>query len=165
MLTTFFFDFSRLSPTFRALLDSLRTVHTSAKMIAHARLAGGLVRKDAVETVHPLVRVHPITRKKCLFLNGEFITHIQGMKDLESRLLLDFLLNHMITGHDFQCRVRWQPRCVVMFDNRCTIRECFFSLFFFFFSPFPHGTPAFPLTLFSSCESDGDGKDGESGRN
>ena len=92
-------------------------------MIASAHQAGGLVRKDPIDTVHPLVRVHPVTGKKCLFLNGEFITQIQGMKDTETKLLVDFLLNHMITGHDFQARVRWQPKTIVMFDNRSTIRK------------------------------------------
>ena len=114
---------SRLSPTFAALLDSLKTEQTSARMINHARQAGGLVRKDAVESVHPLIRVHPVTGKKCIFLNGEFVTKIQGMKDSESKLLQEFLLQHMITGHDFQARVKWAPRTVVMFDNRSTIRK------------------------------------------
>lgn len=113
----------RLSPTFREFIDKLKAVHSSAKMINHARLTGGLVRKDPVDTVHPLVRVHPVTGEKCLFINGEFITKIQGLKEPEFRNLLDFLLQHIITGHDFQARVRWQPRTIVMFDNRSTIRE------------------------------------------
>lgn len=92
-------------------------------MIAHARLTGSLVRKDPVESVHPLVRVHPVTGEKCLFINGEFITKIQGLKEPEFRVLQDFLMQHLITGHDFQARVRWQPRTVVMFDNRSTIRK------------------------------------------
>lgn len=92
-------------------------------MIAHARLTGSLVRKDPVESVHPLVRVHPVTGEKCLFINGEFITKIQGLKEPEFRVLQDFLMQHLITGHDFQARVRWQPRTIVMFDNRSTIRK------------------------------------------
>jgi sulfonate dioxygenase len=110
------------------MIDDLKAVHSSAKMINHACAAGGLIRKDAVETVHPLVRVHPVTGKKCLFLNGEFITRIQGMKETETKLLIDFLLQHMIMGHDFQARVRWQPRTVVIFDNRSTIRKSSYSL-------------------------------------
>ncbi|KAJ6171296.1 Alpha-ketoglutarate-dependent sulfonate dioxygenase [Penicillium chermesinum] len=94
--------YKRLSPTLRAFLDTLKTVHTSAKMINHTRLTGGLVRKDPVDTVHPLVRVHP------------------GMKEPETKWLLDFLMNHIVTGHDFQARVRWQPKTIVMFDNRAT---------------------------------------------
>jgi sulfonate dioxygenase len=99
-------------------------------MIAHARLTGSLVRKDPVESVHPLVRVHPVTGEKCLFINGEFITKIQGLKEPEFRVLQDFLMQHLITGHDFQARVRWQPRTMVMFDNRSTIRELPASLSF-----------------------------------
>ncbi|KAI9745076.1 MAG: hypothetical protein M1818_001354 [Claussenomyces sp. TS43310] len=115
--------YERLSPTFRALLDPLKANHTSAKMIDFSYRNGGLVRKDAVTNVHPLVRVHPVTGKKCLFLNGEFITKIQGMKEAESKLLLNFLLQHMITGHDFQARVKWQPKSIVMFDNRSTLHS------------------------------------------
>ncbi|PYH96525.1 alpha-ketoglutarate-dependent taurine dioxygenase [Aspergillus ellipticus CBS 707.79] len=112
--------YKRLSPALTSWLDTLRTVHSSAKMINHARSAGGLVRKDAVDTVHPLVRVHPVTGEKCLFVNGEFITKVQGLKEPEQRWLIDFLMQHIITGHDFQARVRWQPRTIVMFDNRST---------------------------------------------
>ena len=122
--------YRRLSPTFTALLDNLKTVHTSAKMAAHTRLAGKLVRKDPIDTIHPLVRIHPVTGKKCIFVSGEFITHIVGMKDPESKLLLEFLVQHMVTCHDIQARVRWQPRTIVMFDNRSTIRTSLTSLLF-----------------------------------
>ncbi|KAF2090733.1 alpha-ketoglutarate-dependent taurine dioxygenase [Saccharata proteae CBS 121410] len=115
--------FKRLSPPLRAFLRTLKAVHTSSKMIAHTRAAGGLVRKDPIDTVHPLVRKHPVTGEECLFLNGEFIKSIEGMKEPETKWLLDFLLNHMITGHDFQARVRWQPKTVVMFDNRSTLHS------------------------------------------
>ncbi|EYE98729.1 TauD/TfdA dioxygenase family protein [Aspergillus ruber CBS 135680] len=115
--------YQRLSPTFTSFLDKLDATHSSAKMINHTRLTGGLVRKDAVDTVHPLVRVHPVTGEKCLFFNGEFITRIEGMKVPEQKWLLDFLMNHVATGHDFQARVRWQPKTIVIFDNRSTIHS------------------------------------------
>lgn len=92
-------------------------------MIAHTKMMGGLVRKDPVTTVHPLVRVHPVTGQKCLFVNGEFITKIQGLKEAETKVFLDFIMQHIITGHDFQARVRWQPRSIVIFDNRSTLRK------------------------------------------
>lgn len=121
--------YKRLSPTLRSFLDTLKLVHSSAKMINHTKLTGGLVRKDPVDTVHPLVRVHPVTGEKCLFVNAEFVTKIQGMKEPETKWMLDFLMNHIVTGHDFQARVRWQPRTIVMFDNRATTRESFLSLY------------------------------------
>lgn len=92
-------------------------------MISHTRQAGGLVRKDPIDNVHPLVRVHPVTGEKSLFVNGEFITKIHGLKDAEAKVLLDFLLQHIITGHDFQARVKWEPKTIVLFDNRSTLRK------------------------------------------
>lgn len=115
--------YKRLSPALQSLLDKLQAVHTSSKMINHALAAGGLVRKDPVETVHPLVRVHPVTGQKCLFINGEFITRIVGLKEPEEKMLLDFLLQHLVAGHDFQARVKWSPRSIVIFDNRSLIHS------------------------------------------
>lgn len=92
-------------------------------MINHVKAVGGLVRKDPVDTTHPLVRVHPVTGRKCLFVNGEFITKIVGLKEPEQKVLMEFLLNHLMTGHDFQARVKWSPRSIVLFDNRSTIRK------------------------------------------
>ncbi|KAF9895070.1 hypothetical protein FE257_004699 [Aspergillus nanangensis] len=115
--------YKRLSPTLRSWLDTLRVTHSSAKMINHARSTASPVRKDAVDTVHPLVRVHPVTGEKCLFINGEFITKINGLKEPEQKWLMDFLMQHIVSGHDFQARVRWQPKTIVIFDNRCTLHS------------------------------------------
>ncbi|KKK14355.1 hypothetical protein AOCH_006080 [Aspergillus ochraceoroseus] len=115
--------YKRLSPTLCSWLDTLSAVHSSTKMINHARLTGGLVRKDPVNTVHPLVRIHPVTGEKSLFINREFIHKIEGLKEPEQQWLLDFLMQHIISGHDFQARVRWQPRTIVIFDNRSTIHS------------------------------------------
>jgi hypothetical protein len=145
--------FRRLSPTFRQKLDDIIAVHSSRHMTEHTKRVGGsplfrllinidsdatihftsgLVRKDPVTSLHPLVRVHPITKQKCIFLNGEFITGFEGMKDPEFRMISDFLLEHLITGHDFQARVSWSPGSIVIFDNRSTIRmsKSFFYLHF-----------------------------------
>ncbi|KAJ3501227.1 hypothetical protein NLJ89_g9437 [Agrocybe chaxingu] len=115
--------YKRLSPKLQAFLDDLVATHSSANMINHTRLAKGLVRKDPVTTAHPLVRVHPVTGEKCLFINGEFITRIHGLKEGETKTIMEFLLQHIIMGHDFQARVRWQPNTVVMFDNRNTLHS------------------------------------------
>ncbi|KAF8147722.1 hypothetical protein B0H34DRAFT_281762 [Crassisporium funariophilum] len=119
--------YKRLSPALQSFIDPLTALHSSQNMIAHTRLAGGLVRKDPVDTVHPLVRVHPVTGEKCLFINGEFIKKIRELKEAESKTMMDFLLQHIISGHDFQARVRWQPKTVVIFDNRSTLRKSIFS--------------------------------------
>ncbi|KAJ7590963.1 TauD-domain-containing protein [Mycena floridula] len=113
--------FLRLSPAFRSKLEDIKVTHSSDNMIAHTLLAKGLVRKDPVSNIHPLIRVHPITKKKCIFLNGEFVTGFEGMKDVEFKMIQEFLLRLIQEGHDFQARVRWAPRTLVMFDNRSTL--------------------------------------------
>lgn len=69
------------------------------------------------------MRVHPVTGERAIFLNAEFVTSIAGLKDKEYELLMKFLIDHIQTGHDFQCRVRWERHSVVMFDGRTTLRE------------------------------------------
>ncbi|KAJ7914322.1 TauD-domain-containing protein [Mycena leptocephala] len=113
--------YQRLSPVMQKFLDGIKVKHSSANMINHTRLAGGLVRKDPVTTIHPLIRVHPITGARCIFINGEFITGAVGLKDVEWKTISDFLLQHLIGSHDLQARVHWSPRTIVMFDNRSTI--------------------------------------------
>ncbi|KAJ7752578.1 TauD-domain-containing protein [Mycena metata] len=113
--------YKRLSPAMQKFLDGIKVKHSSANMINHTRLAGGLVRKDPITTIHPLVRVHPVTGAHCIFINGEFITGAVGLKDIEWKAISDFLLQHLISSHDIQARVHWSPRTIVMFDNRSTI--------------------------------------------
>ncbi|KAJ3737749.1 TauD-domain-containing protein [Lentinula guzmanii] len=121
--------YRRLSPSFRAMINPVKAIHSSANMINHTKALGGLVRKGAVQSVHPLVRVHPVTGERCIFINGEFITGFQGFKQAESKALSDFLLNHIITGHDFQVRVHWQPKTIVIFDNRSTLHSAIVDYF------------------------------------
>lgn len=115
--------YSRLSPTFQKMINALKVPHSSEKMIGFARANNGLVRKDPVTNVHPLVRVHPVTGEKAIFLNAEFVQGIVGLKDGESALLLKFLIDHICMGHDFQARVQWEKDSVVMFDGRNTLRK------------------------------------------
>ncbi|KAF7349006.1 TauD-domain-containing protein [Mycena venus] len=113
--------YRRLSPAMQKFLDGIQVKHSSANIINQARLAGSLVRKDPITTVHPLVRIHPITGARCIFINGEFITGAVGLKNAEWKPISEFLLQHLIGSHDIQARVHWSPRTIVMFDNRSTI--------------------------------------------
>lgn len=70
--------------------------------------------------VHPVVRVHPITGRKSLFVNpGKFTVAIKGMSDVESRALLD-ALGRTVHTLEYQYRHRWVPDTVVFWDNRWT---------------------------------------------
>lgn len=68
---------------------------------------------------HPVVRVHPETGEKCLFVNSIFTRNIVGMDDAESERVLDLLFRHAAMP-EYQVRIRWEPGMVVIWDNRST---------------------------------------------
>lgn len=66
---------------------------------------------------HPVVRVHPVTGKKAVFVNPQFTLGIKGMEERESRTLLDTLFR-LTSIHEIQYRHRWEPDMLVFWDNR-----------------------------------------------
>ena len=78
------------------------------------------MRREPVTSIHPIVRTHPVTGEKALYVNRQFTRHVIGYKQEESDNLLNFLYDHISIGQDFQIRVKWTPRTVVVWDNRVT---------------------------------------------
>ena len=68
---------------------------------------------------HPVVRTHPVTGKKALYVNQGFTTRILDIPEDESAGILAYLYRHM-ENPLFQCRFRWQPNSIAFWDNRCT---------------------------------------------
>ena len=78
-------------------------------------------RYDTLPPVrHPLVQLHPVTRRRCLFLSPHTMAGIEGMAQPEARALLDELIAHA-TQDRFVYRHAWQPDDIIMWDNRCTM--------------------------------------------
>lgn len=71
------------------------------------------------DSVHPMVRTHPVTRRKSLFVTPRFAVAIEGMDDTEAQPLLDELFAHQINP-DFIYRHKWRVGDLVFWDNRCT---------------------------------------------
>jgi taurine dioxygenase len=67
---------------------------------------------------HPVVRTHPETGRKALFVNRMFTSRIVQLKKGESEVILEMLFRH-IENPEFQCRFRWQPNSIAFWDNRC----------------------------------------------
>jgi sulfonate dioxygenase len=67
-----------------------------------------------------VVRVHPVTGAKAIFVNEQFTRHIVGFKKEESDAILRFLYDHIAKSADCQARVKWEKGTVVVWDNRIT---------------------------------------------
>jgi taurine dioxygenase len=77
------------------------------------------MESDFPPVTHPVVRTHPETGRRALFVNRSFTTRIEGVSKLESAWILGMLLEHA-EQIGFQMRHRWRANDLVMWDNRCT---------------------------------------------
>jgi taurine dioxygenase len=117
--------YESLSSGMRRLLDGLTAINSAQKGDAAATRAGLLGRRprDAGDTVttaeHPLVRTHPETGRKALYVNPGHTLHIGGMSEAESAPILDYLYRHQ-TRPEFTCRFRWRLDSLAFWDNRTT---------------------------------------------
>lgn len=106
--------YERLSPGLKHLLDGLRAVHSG-------RGLGAVVGKGEAwrnqGQLHPVVRTHPETGRRALFVNRGFTVAFEDMTPAESRPLLELLFERATTP-DLTCRHRWRPGDLVMWDNR-----------------------------------------------
>jgi taurine dioxygenase len=112
--------YDALSEPMRRFLDGLTAVHDGAPYYRSVNTRIG--RDDGGRTYpraeHPVVRTHPVSGRKALFVNSMFTTRIVGLSDKESDALLGFLFEH-IAQPQFQCRFRWGKNSMAFWDNRC----------------------------------------------
>ena len=108
--------YEKLSPDFRRFIDGKYAVYRSA----HAYLDRERPEEGPkhVERTHPLVRVHPATGWKALWVNRSMTVRIVGLDKPESDLILNYLHDVYERNVDIQVRVKWTPRTSVLWDNR-----------------------------------------------
>ncbi|KAF2119510.1 dioxygenase-like protein [Lophiotrema nucula] len=112
--------YDRLSEPFKVFLEGLRAEHDGFRQAENARRDGHFVRREPVKSYHPIVRVHPVTKQKALFVQPGFTRRIIGLKDEESDAILKILYKHIASSQDIQARVKWDDRTVALWDNRVT---------------------------------------------
>jgi taurine dioxygenase len=83
--------------------------------------ASGDIR-DIAGAVHPIVRTHPVTGRKSLYLGKRFNAYVMGMEVAESERLLDTLWDHVMAG-DFRWTQLWRVGDMMIWDNRCTMHQ------------------------------------------
>jgi alpha-ketoglutarate-dependent taurine dioxygenase len=116
--------YETLSGGMKRLLDGLVALNASAKAdvtrTREDRLKDGKnpqARKDYVAE-HPVVRTHPETGRKALYVNVAHTVRFKDMSEEESEPILDFLFRHQIRP-EFTCRFHWEPGSIAFWDNRC----------------------------------------------
>ncbi|KAL5521618.1 hypothetical protein ACEPAF_2366 [Sanghuangporus sanghuang] len=119
--------YSSLSPGFQQYLEGLSAVHSAAAQAAGSRAAGLHVRRHEVETVHPIVRVHPVTGVKAIYVNPGFTRRIVGIPKAESGAILQFLFSQISENPDFQVRFRWERDSIGIWDNRIVTHSATFD--------------------------------------
>jgi taurine dioxygenase len=121
--------YAALSDPMQRFLDGLRAVHSASraydpKVTGEHKYRGAAPityrydeRAINAEVLHPVIRTHPESGRKSVYVNQMFTQHIVGLSSSESRALLEFLYAHCVRP-EFTCRVRWQPGTLTMWDNR-----------------------------------------------
>ncbi|KAJ7455314.1 hypothetical protein B0H11DRAFT_2067619 [Mycena galericulata] len=99
--------YSSFSPGFQKYLEGLTAVHSAVAQADGARAAGLPVRREPVETIHPVVRVHPVTGWKSVYVNPGFTRRIVGIPKAESDAILSLLFHQIAENPDFQVRFKW----------------------------------------------------------
>ena len=111
--------YDALSDTMKTVLDPLEALHTDeVHRNRYEQVGGGLRRDERPTAGHPVIRTHPETGRKLIYVNQPFTQSIVGMTQAESDALLNFLYAH-IANPRFHCRFRWERNSVAFWDNRC----------------------------------------------
>jgi taurine dioxygenase len=112
--------YDALSPRMQAYLEGLTATHSGEHVYRAQNKLDGRADDGKVypSASHPVIRTHPVTRRKAVFVNAGFTIRIDGLPHEESRSILEFLCAHS-TQPAFQVRFRWQPHSVAFWDNRC----------------------------------------------
>jgi taurine dioxygenase len=124
MFANMYLAYESLSEGMKALLAPLRAVNSTAKRKGGGRSAGNTFkgvtfknRDQVMEGIHTVVRTHPETGRKALYVNELHTVCFEGLSEEESRPILDFLCRHK-SRPEFTCRYRWTAGALGVWDNR-----------------------------------------------
>ncbi len=131
MFANQYLAYDMLSETYKKMLDGVRAVHSAQNVYGPQGEYAGSDYKSQHDATgiaidpkanqrfhHPIVRTHPETGRKALYVNAPFTVGIEGMTNQEAEPILRYLTNHAVRP-DFCCSFRWQKGSVGFFDNRC----------------------------------------------
>jgi taurine dioxygenase len=128
MFANQYLAYETLSDGLKEMLGTMRAVHSARRSYGLAAPRRADEGKTAMgihfteeahgEVDHPVVRTHPWSGRKCLYVHGGFTVRFQGMTEEESAPLLHYLYKHAVRP-EFTCRFRWEKNSIAFWDNRC----------------------------------------------
>ena len=116
--------YDALSDGMKAYLEGKTAVHDGARVFAAIAPAGSTFPVS----VHPVIRTHPVTGRKALFVNKQFTARMEGLPKDEAEAVLGFLIRHA-QRPEFQCRFRWRPHSIAFWDNRSVQHSAIWDYF------------------------------------
>jgi taurine dioxygenase len=125
LFANMYLAYETLSEGLRRMLDGLTAVNSSAKADVtktredRVRDSAKADARQEYSAEHPVVRTHPETGRKALYVNGGHTVRFKDMNAEESAPLLNYLFAHMVRP-EFTCRFRWKVGSIALWDNRCT---------------------------------------------
>jgi alpha-ketoglutarate-dependent taurine dioxygenase len=125
LFANMYLAYESLSDGMKRIVDGLVALNASAKADVtrtredRMRDAGRAEAKKEYVAAHPVVRVHPETGRRALYVNVAHTVGFEGMTAEESASILDYLFRHQVRP-EFTCRLRWRPGSIAFWDNRCT---------------------------------------------
>ena len=130
MFANMYLAYEALSKPMQVFLSGLKAFHESEHFYKGRYQNKNEVdmNKEYPSAIHPIIRTHPETEKKAIYVNKFFTTRIEGLADQESKLILDYLFSH-IEKTEFQIRYKWNKNDMAFWDNRCTIHKALWDYF------------------------------------
>jgi len=124
--------YEALSAVLKRMLDGVRAIHSAGRPYGADGFYANETAKRSMQVLysaeadkthtHPIVRTHPVSGRKALFVNPIYTVAVEGMTGAESAALLGFLFAHM-TQEAFVYRHRWRANMLTMWDNRCALHN------------------------------------------
>ena len=124
MFANMYMAYEALSYPMQKFLSGLKASHESEHFYKgrYKTESNGEVGKEYPSAKHPIIRTHPETGRKAIFVNKFFTISIEGLEPQESKFILDFLFGY-IEKTEFQIRYRWNKNDMAFWDNRCTMHR------------------------------------------
>lgn len=120
MFASMYAAYDALSPTMKAFLEPLTALHDGARVFAQMKEDG--IYSKAADTfptsIQPVIRTHPVTGRKALYVNEMYTARISELSRAESDAVLSCLFDH-VKNPNFHVRFRWREHSVAFWDNRC----------------------------------------------